>query len=111
MSKFKISIAACVIAALPALAFAQATPATPATPNIDQRQANQQKRIDQGVKSGELTGREAAKLQKGEAKVQRIEDKAKADGTVTAQERRRIAHEQNKQSKLIAREKHDRQRK
>ena len=110
MSKFKISIAAFVIAALPALAFAQATPAVPATPKADQRQVNQQKRIDQGVKSGELTAREAAKLQKGQAKVQRIEDRAKADGTVTAQERKRIAHEQDKQSKRIAREKHDRQR-
>ena len=109
MSKFKTSIAALVIAALPALAFAQATPATPATPGIDKRQAEQQKRIDQGVKSGRLSGREAAKLEKGQAKVQRMEDKAKGDGVVTAQERKRITHEQNKQSKRIARQKHDRQ--
>ena len=98
------------IAALPALAFAQTTPAAPATPGIDKRQAEQQKRIDQGVKSGELTGREAARLEKSQAKVQRMEDKAKADGLVTAKERKRIGHEQNKQSKRIAREKHDRQR-
>ena len=109
MTKYKTGIAALVIAALPALALAQATPATPATPNIDQRQANQERRIQQGVKSGQLTPREAARLEKGQAKVQRMEDKAKGDGVVTAQERKRITHEQNKQSKRIARQKHDRQ--
>ena len=111
MSNFKTSIAALLIAALPALAFAQAAPpAGTATPNIDKRKAEQQKRIDQGVKSGQLTDREAARLNKGQAKVQRMEDKAKSDGVVTAQERKRIAHEQDKQSKRIAHEKHDRQR-
>jgi hypothetical protein len=108
MTKFKISIAALVIAALPALAFAQATSATP---GIDKRQAEQQKRIDQGVKSGELTRREAARLEKGQAKVQRMEDKAKSDGVVTAKERKQITREQDKQSKRIAREKHDAERK
>ncbi len=107
MLKFKTSIAALLIAALPALAFAQATTAAP---GIDKRQAEQQKRIDQGVKSGELTKREAARLQKGQAKVQRMEDKAKADGVVTAKERKQITREQDKQSRRIAREKHDAQR-
>jgi hypothetical protein len=107
MSKFKTRIAAFVIAALPALAVAQATPATP---NIDKRKAEQQQRIDQGVKSGELTEREAASLRKGQAKVQRMEDKAKADGVVTDKERKKLTHEQDKQSKRIEREKHDRQR-
>lgn len=108
MSTFKTGIAALMIAALPAAAFAQATPSTP---NIDKRQAEQQKRIDQGVKSGQLTDREAARLNKGQAKVRRMEDKAKADGVVTAQERKRIEHEQNKQGKRIAREKHNAQHK
>lgn len=111
MPKYTIRIAALMIAALPALALAQATPATPATPNIDQRQANQERRIEQGVKSGGLTPREAARLEKGQARVQRMENKAKSDGVVTAQERKRITHEQNQQSTRIAREKHDRQRK
>jgi uncharacterized membrane protein YebE (DUF533 family) len=111
MSKFKTGLAVFIIAALPALAFAQATPATPATQGIDKRKAEQQQRIDQGVKSGQLTPREAARLEKGQAKVQRMEDKAKADGVVTAKERKQIAHEQDKQSKRIAREKHDRQHK
>ena len=111
MSKFKTSIAALVIAALPALAFAQATPPSPATPRIDQREANQERRIQEGVKSGQLTNREAAKLEKGQAKVKRMEAKAKADGVVTPKERAKITREQNKQSKRIAHEKHDAQTK
>jgi uncharacterized membrane protein YebE (DUF533 family) len=106
MFKYKTSIAALAIAALPALAFAQATPATP---RIDQRQANQERRIEQGVKSGELTSREAARLEKGQAKVRRMEARAKADGVVTAQERRQITREQDRQSKRIAHEMHDAQ--
>jgi len=80
------------------------------TPNIDQRQANQQQRIDQGVKSGQLTGKEAARLEKGQEHVQKLEDKAKADGKVTKKERARIQHAENVQSRHIARQKHDRQR-
>ena len=81
---FKTTIIALAIAVLPGFAFAQATPATPATPSdkagarIDQRQANQQQRIDAGVKSGELNKREAARMEKGQARVQTMEDKARA---------------------------------
>ncbi|MDA0224898.1 MAG: hypothetical protein O2975_02170 [Proteobacteria bacterium] len=83
---------------------------TTSTQRIDQRQANQQKRIDQGVSSGALTPKEAGKLDRGQAKVQKMEDKATADGKVTAKERRRIEQAQDRQSKRIARQKHDRQR-
>ena len=93
-----------VIGALALPAFAQT-----ATPGIDKRQENQQRRIDQGVKSGQLTKREAARLQKGQARVQRMEDRAKADGTVTKRERARIQRQQNVQNRRIAREKHDKQ--
>lgn len=82
---------------------------TPSTQRIDQRQANQQQRIDQGVASGSLTQKEAARLQRGQATVQKMEDKAVADGKVTAKERRRIEHAQDKQSQRIVRQKHDRQ--
>ena len=90
-------------------AFALPVLAQTNTPNIDQRQANQQRRIDQGVKSGELTGKEAARLEKGQAHVQTMEDKAKADGKVTSKERERIQVAQNKQGKKIHHQKHDRQ--
>ena len=80
------------------------------TPGVDQRQAQQQQRIDQGVSSGQLTGKEAARLEKGQERVQTMEDKAKADGTVTAKERARLQHAQNQQSAKVYRQKHDRQR-
>ena len=97
--------------ALPVLAQTAPAPARDpaATPGVDKRQANQQQRIDQGVKSGEVTGKEAARLEKGQAHVQTMEDKAKADGKVTSKERERIQVAQNKQSKKIHHQKHDRQ--
>ena len=85
--------------ALPALA--------QTTPGIDKRQAEQERRIQQGVASGHLTGKEAAHLAKGQARVQRTEDRAKADGVVTKKERARIQHQQNVQSRHIARAKHN----
>jgi len=82
-----------------------------ATPRVDERQINQEQRIQQGAKSGELTPRETAKLQAGQAKVQAQEAKAKADGQVTGKERARLAKSQNKQSRKIAKQKHDKQKK
>lgn len=90
-------------------AFALPVLAQSNTPNIDQRQVNQQKRIDQGVQSGELTTREAARLEKGQQRIQKMETKAKADGKVTPRERARLQKAENKQSQKIAKEKHDRQ--
>ena len=98
-----VTIAALAIS-LPALA------QTASTPRIDQRQANQERRIEQGEKSGALTQKEAARLEKGQARVQRMEDKAAADGRITPRERRRIEHAQNVESKKIYREKHDKQK-
>ncbi len=103
--KFKSSLLVAVLAAFTLPVVAQTS-----TPNVDQRQANQQKRIDQGVASGQLTGKEAARLEKGQERVQQMEDKAKADGKVTPKERARLQKAENVQSRHIAREKHDRQR-
>ncbi len=103
------SIIAAIVAAtfaLPGLALAQTT----STPRIDQRQANQEKRIEQGVKSGELTKKEAARLEKGQARVQKMESKAVADGVVTKRERARIEKAQNVESRRIAKQAHDNQR-
>ena len=79
------------------------------TPVIDQKQAEQQQRINQGVQSGQLTPAETAKLERDQARIQKMENKAKADGVVTAKERKRIRHAQNVESRKIAKEKHDSQ--
>jgi uncharacterized membrane protein YebE (DUF533 family) len=78
-------------------------------PVIDQRQANQERRIDQGFASGQLNEREAARLDRQQNRIDRMENRAKADGVVTDRERARIAAAQNRASRHIAREKHDRQ--
>ena len=49
------------------------------------------------------------KFDKGQDHLQTMEDKAKADGKVTRQERARLQHAEDKQSKRIYRQKHDRQ--
>jgi uncharacterized membrane protein YebE (DUF533 family) len=88
-----------------------ATTGLSAQGRINKRQARQDKRIEQGVASGQLTNKEAAKLEAGQAKVQTAETAARADGKVTAKEHAKIEHMQDKQSKKIARQKHDKQRK
>jgi hypothetical protein len=97
-------------AAVAVLAFALPAAAQTATPRVDQREANQQKRIDQGVQSGELNAKETARLEKGEAKVEKMEEKAKSDGQVTKKERAALHHAQDKQSRRIAKQKHDKQK-
>jgi hypothetical protein len=104
--RLKTTAIAFAIAALPAAAFAQAD----STARIDQRQHNQQQRIEQGVASGQFTEKEAARMQKGQQRVQRREDKAMADGRMSAKERARIERRQDQQSRHIRRERHDRQR-
>ena len=99
-----------VLAVAIALAFTGSAFAQTATPNIDKRQANQEKRIEQGVKSGELTPKETARLEKREAKLQADKEKAQADGVVTKKERAKLQHEANRDSKAIYRQKHDAQK-
>jgi hypothetical protein len=76
-----------------------------------QRNINQQERIEQGVKSGSLTTREAAKLERGQARDSRLEARAGADGNASAREQRRIQKNENRESRKIHREKHDAQTK
>ena len=83
------------------LLFAQGT--------INQRERRQQRRIADGVKDGDLTRKEARKLEKQQAKIHAAEAKAKADGEFTTKERARIQKKENKASRQIYKEKHDKQ--
>ena len=77
------------------------------TPGVTRREANQEARIAEGVKSGELTKSEAKQLQ-GEEKAIRTEKRAyKADGVVTPAERKDLHQDLNQASKDINAEKHD----
>ncbi|MFZ2207990.1 MAG: hypothetical protein WAV22_04920 [Porticoccaceae bacterium] len=77
------------------------------TPVLDQRQANQEHRIEQGVESSALNANEAARLEGQQNRVQRAEDRAKADGVVTGKERAVLHHRQDHTSRAIARKKHN----
>lgn len=113
--KIQTLIAALILAA-GGTAFAQTTPSPAptvkdptATPGLDKRQAEQQKRIDQGVASGQLNDKEAARLRARETKLEADKQAAKADGKVTAPERKKLHREAHRDSKAIHRQKHDRQ--
>ncbi len=76
---------------------------------VGQRRENQQDRIAQGVKSGQLTAGETAKLenqQKGINKQVAADRKANG-GTLTASEKKQINKEQNGASKNIHNKKHN----
>lgn len=72
-----------------------------------QRNANQEQRIENGVKNGSLTNREAANLERGQARVDRKEANAAANGRVGAGEQKNIQAAENHQSRRIHREKHN----
>jgi hypothetical protein len=72
-----------------------------------QRNINQQDRIKQGVQSGALTNKEASNLERSQARIDRKEARAGANGHVSAKEQARIQKAENKQSNKIYREKHN----
>lgn len=80
------------------------------TPVVDQRQENQEKRIEQGVQSGEINKREERRLKRQQERIEKAEDRAKADGTVTNEEKRQLKRMQNRASRNIHHQKHDGQK-
>lgn len=78
---------------------------------INERQRNQQKRIGEGVENGSLTPGETARLEKQEGAIHHeVKTERQANGgTLTAQERRQVNRQQNRESKRIYRQKHDAQ--
>jgi len=66
------------------------------TPVIDQRQTNQEQRIDQSVASGQLNKRAANRPNKQQKHINKVEGRAKSDGVVTEKDRARISEAQNR---------------
>lgn len=87
----------------PAAAFAQSGV------TINQRKENQQDRIAQGVRSGQLTAGETARLEHQEAGINREERgmRAQDNGHLTRQDRHILTHQQNQESHRIYRDKHN----
>jgi erythromycin esterase-like protein len=84
--------------------FAQVTGGT-----IQERKNDQQQRIGQGVRSGQLTARETGNLERREASVNREEHAmSRADGGhLTAQDRAALTRRQNRISRSIYKDKHN----
>ena len=109
----------CFSAALAAFgmpAVAQNAPtAVPPTPpiqkpsEVNQRLENQQDRIAQGVKSGQLTARETSNIENKEAGIDREvhNDRQANGGKLTQGERAQVNHQLNHTSRQIYRDKHN----
>jgi len=92
------------------LALALAALALPASAQtIHQRKVNQQRRIGNGVKSGQLTPKETSHLEHREAHLNRETRRMRAanGGKLTPQEKARVTRQQNHISRSIYRQKHD----
>lgn len=76
---------------------------------VGQRRENQQDRIAQGIKSGQLTAGETAKLETQQKHInqQVAADRAANGGKLTAGEKAQINHEQNQASRNIYHKKHN----
>jgi hypothetical protein len=94
----------------PAAIFAQTTP-TPGQHdyNINQRKENQQDRIGQGVKSGQLTAGETSRLEHQQAGINKEERgmRAQDNGHLTKTDRQTLHQQQNQESRRIYRDKHN----
>ena len=103
----KLSIVSIAVLAVSTAVFAQT--ATPAPGNVSGRKENQQDRIAQGVKSGELTAGETAGLEKKEASINKEERNMKAldNGKLTSADRSTLKQQQNAVSGQIYTDKHN----
>ncbi len=86
----------------------QVDPGHPRVNQINGRETRQQNRIANGVKNGQLTPGQAARLERGEQRLQNNEkrDMAKDNGHLTKQDQRQLNREANHMSKRIYKDKH-----
>jgi hypothetical protein len=105
MNMTKITLALCAATMFNSAVLAAET----AAPTDQQRNVNQQQRIEQGLQSGELSTKEAGRLEREQQHVDRLQARSLRDGEVTAGEQARIDKAQNVASADIYRQKHDAQ--
>jgi hypothetical protein len=108
-----MNIKAIILAAAVALpsgaVFAQTTTTTTPPPTIQQRKTNQQDRIANGVKSGQLTAGETSHLEHQEAGINKEEKgmRAQDNGHLTKADKTLVRKQQNQESKRIYKDKHN----
>jgi hypothetical protein len=100
-------LALCLLLSLSACAAGQARAHGP---SINERQYEQERRIAEGVRSGELTREEAETLRLEQRRIRAEERAYRADGVLSAAEWRELQRELNEADQNIHEEKHDRER-
>src|SRR6266850_6147533 len=83
------------------------TAAVAQTVQDQQRDVNQQQRIEQGLKSGELSTREAGQLEREQQHVDKMEARDLRNGSISPAEQARLNAAQNEAGRDIAADKHN----
>jgi hypothetical protein len=103
LSKFAIAAATLTLTATLSLS------AQESNSGINERKTDQQQRIANGVKSGQLTAGETQHLEKQESAINHEEHamRQQDNGHLTTQDRKTIQQQQNQESRRIYRDKHN----
>lgn len=72
-----------------------------------QRDVNQQQRIEQGLQSGQLTTKEAGRLENQEKRIDKMEARDMKNGSINAREQAKLNAAQNRVSADIKADKHN----
>lgn len=107
MKKLTVGLVAAMFVGAMGLTLVEEANAGTRTPVANKRMRRQTARINQGVRSGELTKDEAKGLREDHKELRKEIRDAKSDGKVTREERKQIRKDQNAESKKIYDEKHD----
>ena len=111
-----LAVGASLLAGVAASGYAQEVapngavdPGHPRVNQVDRRERNQDTRIANGDRSGELTSRETAHIDHRENRIQRTKarDMRNDGGHLTRAEQRRLNGRQNRLSRTIRRDKHN----
>ena len=89
-----------ILGSLPALA-------GPYDSNINRQEIEQERRIHQGVRSGQLTPGEFRRLENQQARIRATEAQMRADGRLTRGEKAQLAQMQDRANRNIYRYKHN----
>ncbi len=78
--------------------------------SVNARERRQQRRIYQGARNGTLTPRETYRLERQQSQLRRVEARdRRSGGGLSGRERRNLERRENRSSRAIYRQKHDRQ--
>ena len=108
--RFVTAVLASTLVIAPAAMIAQTTPTPGAHDyNINQRKVDQQDRIANGVKNGQLTAGQTSRLEHQEAGINKEERgmRAQDNGHLTKSDRSTLHKQQNQESRRIYRDKHN----